>query len=361
MLHNKLRKYTCNRVVIARFIAKLLHPTANVDLSLSPPNQVFWNCLVKFGSSQLVLPAIYGALKRKKLLKYVPKDLINYLHQITTLNYNRNTDILKQISFLSEVFNGHQIDYVFLKGAAMLITKPYETKSERMLGDIDILVSKKDLHIAKKLLINIGFEEVSDEFSFTEDIFSEGYNRHLDRIIHPNFIAAVELHRSLLKKHNNLLSPEYVLRNKVKTKSGQWVPSKQHLWEHAILNNQYNDYGISRNYLHFRSVVDILYLDFQVDNIKHKLIPKAIKHFYSLMSFYYDEYKNYYPLKKTFYKWQLQSVVFDRLQYFFSKSISFVSLGLTRLGLFLKSNNYRKRVLQNPKIFLQRIFEFWNK
>ena len=360
MSYNKLRKYSCNKVVIARFMAKLLHPTARVDLSSSPPNQVFWNCMVQFGSSQLVLPAIYGALKRKKLLQYAPKDLINYLKQIKTLNYNRNIDILKQISFLSKVFNRHQIDYVFLKGAAMLITKPYETKSERMLGDIDILVSKKDLYIAQKLLTNIGFVAVSDEFSFTEDIFSEGYNRHLERITHPNFIAAVELHRSLLKKHNYLLSPENVLRNKVKTKSGQWVPSKQHLLKHAILNNQYNDYGISRNYLHFRSVVDILYLDFQVDNIKHKFIPKAIKHFYSLMSFYYDEYENYYPLKKTFYKWQLQSVVFDKLQYFFSKSISFVSLGLNRLELFLKSNNYRKRVLKNPSLLVQRIFNFWN-
>jgi hypothetical protein len=116
-----------------RFMAQLLHPTAVVHASYFPAPQIFWDRLVQLGSSQLVLPAIYGALKRKKLQQYTPKDLVSYLQEITDLNYRRNSAILKQIAFLSEVFKQHQIEYVFLKGVAMIITKPYESKSERML------------------------------------------------------------------------------------------------------------------------------------------------------------------------------------------------------------------------------------
>ena len=128
-----------------RFIAELLHPKIKVSSSYFPAPQIFWDRLVQYGSSQFILPAIYGALKRKKLDDHAPIDLVSYLQEITDLNLKRNTAILKQINFLYKLFNTHQIDHVFLKGAAMLITSPYDAINERMVGDIDILVSKKDL------------------------------------------------------------------------------------------------------------------------------------------------------------------------------------------------------------------------
>ena len=147
-----------NRLQMIRFMAQLLHPTAEVDASYFPAPQIFWDRLVQLGSSQLVLPAIYVALKRKKLIGHTPKDLVSYLQEITDLNQKRNTAILKQIAFLSEVFNRHQIEHVFLKGAAILITKPYDTMNERMVGDIDVLVSEKALLKAQQLLIDEGFK-----------------------------------------------------------------------------------------------------------------------------------------------------------------------------------------------------------
>ena len=68
------------------FMAQLLHPTVVVDASYFPAPQIFWDRLVQLGSSQLVLPAIYGALKRKKLIGHAPKDLVSYLQEITDLN-----------------------------------------------------------------------------------------------------------------------------------------------------------------------------------------------------------------------------------------------------------------------------------
>ena len=344
-----------------RFMAQLLHPTAVVDASYFPSPQIFWDRLVQMGSSQLVLPSIYKALKRKKLVKYVPKDLLSYLKEITDLNLKRNTAILKQINFLSEVFNRHQIDHVFVKGAAMLIIKPYDALSERMVGDIDILVIEKDLLRAQQLLLDIGFEVVSNEFNFTKGVFSENTYKNLERIAHPNYIAAVEIHRRLLPKENHLIPPRDILENKVQSKQKQWTPSKQDLWQHAILNWQYNDNGMARNVLAFRSLVDVLYLESM--DIIEKLSKSnyATKHFYSLLSLYYSSYKTHFNLKKLVYKWQLKSRAFNKLHSFFRIFSGFISFGFSRTFLFLCSKTYRKRVLSNPKLIGERILIFWNK
>ena len=210
-----------------RFIAELLHPNAKFSSCYFPAPQIFWDRLIQLGSSQLVLPAIYGALKRKKLVDHAPIDLLSYLKEITDLNLKRNTAILKQIDFLSELFNKNKINHVFLKGAAMLITKRYDTINERMVGDIDILVSENDLSRSQQILIDEGFKAVFNEFSFTKDVFPENYHKHLKRISHPNYIAAVEIHRRLLIKENHLLLSKDVLENKLQFKQGHWIPSKR--------------------------------------------------------------------------------------------------------------------------------------
>ena len=317
--------------------------------------------MVQLGSSQLVLPAIYGALKRKKLIGHTPKDLVSYLQEITHLNQKRNTAILKQIAFLSEVFNRHQIEHVFLKGAALLITKPYDTMNERMVGDIDILVLEKDLFRAQQLLINEGFDAVCNEFSFTKGVLFENHQKHLKRIAHPNYIAAVELHRHLLGDNNNLITPKDVLENKLQSPEGYSTPSKHHLWLHAILNWQYNDSGMTQNILAFRSVVDVLFLEPYNVIEKLKTAPKAVKHLYSLLSLYFDDYSVYCPLSKLIYKWQLSHKIFHKLFRLYAKLNALISIGLDRLFLLIRSKTYRQKVLFNPRLLIHRILNFWNR
>jgi hypothetical protein len=338
-----------------RFIAELLHPNAKVSSSYFPALQIFWDRLVQYGSSQLVLPAIYCALKRKNLEHHAPRDLVSYLQEITELNKKRNTAILKQIDFLSKIFNRHNINYVFLKGSALLITKPYDATAERMVGDIDVLVSEKDLSRAHQLLIDEGFDTVSNEFSFTKEL---DFEKHLQRIFHPNYIAAVEIHRKLLDLTlKNLISSVEVLNEKSLSSCGYYIPSKKILWQHAILNWQYNDSGIIRNAIAFRTMLDVLYLESKNDtkNLKNNFF--AVKHFYSLISLFFNKYYAYYPLYKLLYKWQLNYSLYNKLNNLYFRIHYLLNIGFLRL----KSKAYRKRVFNNPKILVERIINFWNK
>ena len=104
-----------------------------------------------------MLPSIYGAIIRKKIEKYFPEDILTYLNYIYQLNSERNHAISEQIEDISGLFSGNGINYLFLKGSALLIQQPKRVLKERMIGDIDILVSEKDIKRSYQLLIDNGY------------------------------------------------------------------------------------------------------------------------------------------------------------------------------------------------------------
>ena len=68
--------------------------------------------------------------------------MINYLKEISNINYERNVQILKQIDFLTALFKKIKLIMFFLS-SALIISNEYQALNDRMIGDIDILVEKK--------------------------------------------------------------------------------------------------------------------------------------------------------------------------------------------------------------------------
>jgi hypothetical protein len=99
-----------------------------------------WEELVMVGSQQLLLPLLYRSLEQKGLIKNLPDDLADYLNEIHHINLNRNKAILHQLRDLHALFEKHHIDYVLIKGAAILVRLREEDLGLRMVGDIDLLI-----------------------------------------------------------------------------------------------------------------------------------------------------------------------------------------------------------------------------
>ena len=218
-------------------------------------NEIDWDTLVTVGSKHLVLPAIYSQLKQKNFIQFVPNDLVVFLEEIAALNRNRNRTLLKQITWLSELFKKNNIDHVFLKGSALLVANYYEDPCERMVGDIDVLVAENQLEEAYKLLINQDYNPIKT--TFVNVIFGHK-NKHLTRLIKESELAAVEIHRKVLKKpYFEYLKPTSLLKEK-RFVNGIPVLREQHLLEHNILNLQINDDANFRKYIHFRTAYDTL-------------------------------------------------------------------------------------------------------
>jgi len=104
---------------------------------------VDWDTIVKVSTAHYVFPALYCNLKRANLLSYLPEELASYMKYITDLNRRRNLQIIEQAKEVNELLLANNITPIFLKGTAFLIEGLFEDIAERMVGDIDFLVTKE--------------------------------------------------------------------------------------------------------------------------------------------------------------------------------------------------------------------------
>ena len=345
-------------IKIYKFIAALLEPKINLsELNFFYENNLkFWEKFVKICSSHLILPTVYIKLKNIKDSSIIPpNDLLIYLDDIYKINFERNQLVINQLLFISDLFEKNKINYVFLKGSAFLLQNYFDDLKIRMVGDIDILVHSKNLQKAEQILKNEGFKNPDGiQNDFTGEIIGKK-NRHLKRLISSEYITAIELHSELLKENfYRLLSANEVLKSKVKIDKNIYIPSKEHLFKHAILNWQINDKGYWLNFLSFKAVYDVICLE----NFTEKQInlqEKEIKHFISLMSYFYPRYKNFNHFRKFKYMLQLKYNFFNKIVYTSTHIYLFTILLFDRLILFFKSSTYRNRVLKSPSKMISKI------
>lgn len=346
-------------ISVYKFIVQLLKPNGKIEKKYFSSKQAFWDKLIMVGSTNLLLPAIYSSFIEKKLDKDLPEELNTFLEKIYELNKHRNNLIFKQIKKIGDCFNQNNIEYVFLKGAAILLHKPYNALNKRMIGDIDILVVENDLLRAQQILKKNGYENVKSELAFFEDLLIKNA-RHLNRISHKDFISAVEIHRYLLDYNKiHLLKSNEILKEKIKTSEGYWTPSKFHMWKHAILNLQYNDQGLLFNYINLKSFLDIFHLEPNDIKSNLKSFHPSIRNYYNLLSLHDSEYSLGSNFKKLHYHFQIRYLIFSKLNKFSCKIYSLTSIVFSRFLLVFNSRAYRNKLFGNLHLIKQKIINYW--
>ena len=241
------------------FVAKCLtinheaHNRSIVEQALQS-NTVDWDEVVKLSTAHFVFPALYCNLKRASFLSYLPEDLVDYMKYITDLNRKRNEEIIAQAKELNTLLLEHDITPIFLKGTGNLLEGLYEDIAERMVGDIDFLFSKEDYPKAIELLTS------NDYFisSKTGPIYPG--NKHYPRLININKIAAVEIHKELLrKKYSSEFNYDFIINSYLKFDKIK-VMSYENQFLLTIAAAQINDFGFTDKNLLLRNAYDIFLL-----------------------------------------------------------------------------------------------------
>ena len=147
-----------------------------------------WDAVVRVSTAHYVFPALYCNLKRVNFLHYLPEDLVDYMMFITNLNRERNEQIIIQSQELNNHLLSNNVTPIFLKGTGNLLAGLYDDIAERMVGDIDFIVSKEDFPKAVTHL---------REFGYDKKIFQKLPYRHYPRVIKKGSIAGVEIHKEL--------------------------------------------------------------------------------------------------------------------------------------------------------------------
>lgn len=312
-----------------------------------------WIPIVKLGSAHLVLPAIYLRLEEKSLLNVLPPDLKAYLEEITHINRNRNTSILKDVYDISALFQSHNIHHVFLKGAALIAADYYRDIGERMIGDIDILVSEDQLETANSLLISKNYKPMEQTLGNT---YFE--HKHLPRLVLANSLAAIEIHRRLFHAKTTYLRAKDVLQSKKKI-NNIFIPSSLHLLEHSILNWQINDHGNYLSRLGLRSAYDTLTIleTHSEIKIKNEVNSSYSKNYFLILSLFFNDIDsdvfNKNGLKLSYLKFKFKHQKFSNIVDKVLYKLKYFKTLFNRLLLFVGNKNYRKDVIKDQNRILK--------
>lgn len=240
---------------------------------------VDWDSVVKLSSNQMVVPALYYNLKQAQLLKLLPEGLEFYFEEISKANRQRNKALIKQVNHLVSVLDKHKIKPIFLKGMAHILEGLYLDIGERMVSDIDFLVAQNQVEKVAGILKEEGYVRLYEEGLLFK-------SRHYARLIHKDFIGALEIHWNVLDiKHASKLNFDLLFSHKLKI-ANYYVPSFAYQALHNMLNAQISDRSFYEGSLLVRQLYDCFLLSFE------KGVPEAFK-----------LYKQDYFLKNIYLKW----------------------------------------------------------
>lgn len=304
-----------------------------------------WLDLVKVGSSHLVLTTIYCRLQQKQLLDLLPKDLETYLHDLTAINRNRNKTIFKQIEALSQLLKSNNINHVFLKGAALLLSGYYKDFGERMIGDIDLLVDQTQIPNTIAIIRSNGYTKT---FGYAYETI--GF-RHEDRLINPKELAALEIHSYLFDRPNNHLILSKTILDSPIINNGYSIPSPFYMCLSQVLSYQINDNAHYYNILGLKPFYDSLCLNLHHNQnaIAYLNKLKFGKSYLLLFKYYSKDVNtntNYNSLRFRSYKLKQKHPLLGQSIFRIKRSILFIK---KRLTLLVSNPFYRKHVFMMLK------------
>ena len=216
---------------------------------------VDWDTVVKVSTSHYVFPALYCNLKRADFLHYLPQELVSYMQYITNINRERNKKIIQQAKNLNSLLLANNIRPIFLKGTGNLLADIYEDIGERMVGDIDFILSKEDYPTGVIILREFGYSEVKKQEYYYDEF------RHYRRLQKDNNIAAVEIHTDFLsiRKYTNEFNYNFVAKD-TQIINDVAVLSYANKLNLSIIANQINDNGFYYKTIALRNAYDVFLL-----------------------------------------------------------------------------------------------------
>jgi hypothetical protein len=113
--------------------------------------------IVRLASDPLANPAIRRAVEG---IAAIPDDVKAYFRSIYDMNARRNATILDGLAAALARLQDVGIEPVLLKGAASLVSGLYDDPVKRILSDIDLLISSRQIKSAEAALRPLGYTDL---------------------------------------------------------------------------------------------------------------------------------------------------------------------------------------------------------
>ena len=153
--------------------------------------------LYDLSMEQWCAPLLYETLRGNDCLDILPAQTRNRFRRDCLENRLRNQLLKGGLADLLRQFVRAGIEVVLLKGAATFADDLYDSLSARTMLDLDLLIRREKVATARSLLINSGYEEISDEGKVLTGIPTDGRHAHINAYRKPGTPMIVELHYNI--------------------------------------------------------------------------------------------------------------------------------------------------------------------
>ena len=327
-----------------KLLVNVLYRPASEILNGIDIHDINFENLIKLASGHLMLPALFFNIDKKKVSYLFPEDFIAYIKNIYAINKARNTVLLAEAKELSEILYQNNVNHIFLKGTALLLSNVFEDIGERMIGDIDFIIQHKDEQRVEKVLEENNYCNISVLFPSLIRIFRP---KHLARRVNKNKTIAIEPHLELLSpiRRHVFNSKKLISAFKGDAKTIK-TPNKPFLFDHCIYALQLEDQRFFNSHHSHRSIYDIYKLDckksLRIKNIKKDIF---IKHFFLTIAKF-----KIFDIAITPTLW---SSYFDKLFISFFKILIIIEKCIMKCSIISQlffNNELRKRALNKISI-----------
>ncbi|MDP4291423.1 MAG: nucleotidyltransferase family protein [Bacteroidota bacterium] len=265
-------------------------------------DSIDWTKFVMLCSNHLILPSIYLKFKSHGILEYLPGELAEHLQDIYDLNLIRNRQILDQLHEITATLNRNDVYPIFLKGSGNLLDELYSDIGERILGDIDFLVPKKDWLLTAHLLEKEGYEITLPYYQEIERL------KHYPRIAKPDRPAVLEIHQlPVNEQYQSWFNPEMIDRDKktVGILNGCYVLSDSHKIILNFIHSQLGHMGHLYGIVSLRDLYDLYLLSKRIplqQTIPNIKTPKKAIAYFSFAGKAFGLDESFYP-ERNFAAW----------------------------------------------------------
>lgn len=211
-----------------------VRPPCNYCQAEQRENFSDWKAVLSLAARHRVRPLLYESLAAGKLAN-VPASVMRELKDFTAANAHRNLLLVGKLLKLLDLLQSHGITAAPFKGP-MLASSVYGSTALRESGDLDLLLRRRDIVRARRLLMQYGFQPAFPTADETEAAYLRSLTgrreiRYLTshcehHLVHPDGPVNVDLHWALALREFSLPLKEADLWSWLKPRqlNGRTVP-----------------------------------------------------------------------------------------------------------------------------------------
>ena len=178
----------------AKFILQYIIDSKNFDSDST--NNIDWEYIRKFSIQNGIAPFLYNNTKQNIKVEFFPESIINTFRKDYYKTLVNNVKLANQLGVITTIFKSNNIQFILLKGL-YLTEHIYGGLALRPMGDIDILIEKSKIEIAKNLLLKHGFVKAKIE----KTKFIDSLNLHYNIAFYKDNLL-FELHWNIISPHS---------------------------------------------------------------------------------------------------------------------------------------------------------------